>query len=46
MDTEKKGGCRHITCPCGARAHWCQICGKQETKDTIYPHIARKHPGN
>ncbi len=24
-DTEKDGGCNHMTCPCGA--HYCAVCG-------------------
>ncbi|CAL5979158.1 Conserved_hypothetical protein [Hexamita inflata] len=40
---EKDGGCNHITCKCGA--HWCYVCGKQYTQDTIYPHLTQVHGG-
>ncbi|CAL6051272.1 Ankyrin_repeat protein 3 [Hexamita inflata] len=40
---EIEGGQNHITCICGA--HWCYVCGKQFTQDTIYPHLTQVHGG-
>lgn len=36
-------GCNHITCVCGA--HWCFVCRKLCTSNTIYDHLQREHGG-
>lgn len=41
--TEKVSGCDHITCKCGA--HWCYVCGKKQTEETIYEHLSNAHGG-
>ncbi|KAJ7785278.1 hypothetical protein DFH07DRAFT_864425 [Mycena maculata] len=38
---EKVDGCNHILCVCGT--HFCYVCGKEFTQDTIYGHMQSVH---
>lgn len=40
---EKSYGCNHITCQCGA--HFCFVCGKRFSSETIYRHLEQMHGG-
>jgi hypothetical protein len=40
---EKTFGCNHITCACGT--HFCHVCGKEFSMDSIYKHMADAHGG-
>ena len=45
-ETEKEGGCDHITCPrpiCGTQ--WCWHCGKAQSYRSIYRHMSVEHGG-
>lgn len=45
IDVERNGGCKHISCHCGA--HWCWSCGADHDEDgnpfdshSVYDHLA------
>ncbi|ERT03297.1 uncharacterized protein SPSK_08556 [Sporothrix schenckii 1099-18] len=40
---EKRDGCNHISCSCGA--HICWVCLGVFSKDHIYPHMRKVHGG-
>jgi hypothetical protein len=45
QETEKTGGCNHITCNCGC--HWCWICewhnSDHHSNEGIYDHLMNAH---
>jgi len=41
--TLKDGGCRHMTCPCGA--HWCWECNQHFPQQRIVNHMFSVHNG-
>ncbi|KAH6671321.1 hypothetical protein B0J14DRAFT_93250 [Halenospora varia] len=41
--TEKSGGCGHMTCVCGC--HWCWFCCEKQQHNRIYDHMEQKHGG-
>ena len=43
VPTDKVGSSNHIICPCGC--HWCYVCGKEFSKNTIYKHMTEAHGG-
>ncbi|KDO31889.1 hypothetical protein SPRG_03105 [Saprolegnia parasitica CBS 223.65] len=44
VETEKTGGCNHMTCVCGQ--HWCFACGAGfATADDVYDHLYEVHRG-
>jgi hypothetical protein len=43
-ETQKAGGCNHITCPCGC--HWCWSCMAGFTTSSLcYSHMMKTHGG-
>jgi hypothetical protein len=44
IETQKAGGCNHITCPCGC--HWCWACQAGfNTAGLCYSHMMKAHGG-
>ncbi|EQC26259.1 hypothetical protein SDRG_15920 [Saprolegnia diclina VS20] len=44
VETEKTGGCNHITCNCGQ--HWCYVCAAGfDSADDVYEHLYATHRG-
>ncbi|KDO33942.1 hypothetical protein SPRG_01821 [Saprolegnia parasitica CBS 223.65] len=44
VETEKTGGCNHITCNCGQ--HWCYVCAAGfDSADDVYAHLYAIHRG-
>ncbi|KDO33935.1 hypothetical protein SPRG_01814 [Saprolegnia parasitica CBS 223.65] len=44
VETEKTGGCNHITCNCGQ--HWCYVCAAGfDSADDVYAHLYATHRG-
>lgn len=43
VPVEKTFGCNHITCVCGA--HFCHVCGIEESEEGIYDHMTSTHGG-